>query len=190
MNQKKTAETFDNDWFKTGDLGRIDTNNDIYIEGRVKELIITAGGENIPFILIENNVKNELPGISNAMIIGDKLKYLTILLTIKTEMDPETGGPLDELQFESLQWMQELNLNYTKLTEILEAGPCPIVLKSIQDGIDRYNNKAYSTVHTIKKFALLPHDFSMTTDELGPTLKLKRNFVIDKYNHAIKTMYE
>ncbi|XP_055372180.1 very long-chain-fatty-acid--CoA ligase bubblegum-like [Condylostylus longicornis] len=187
---EKTAETFDDDWYKTGDLGRLDNNNDLYIVGRVKELIITSGGENIPFVFIEESIKNELPGISNAFIIGDKRKYLTILLTIKTEMDPETGYPLDKLQYESLHWMETLNLKYTKLSEILNAGPCPEVLKSIQDGIDRYNKSAISNVHTIKKFALLPHDFSMATDELGPTLKLKRNVVYEKYKDIIEKFYE
>ncbi|XP_055372065.1 very long-chain-fatty-acid--CoA ligase bubblegum-like [Condylostylus longicornis] len=167
---EKTAETFDDDWYKTGDLGRLDNNNDLYIVGRVKELIITSGGENIPFILIEESIKKELPGISNALLIGDKRKYLTILLTIKTRIDPENGGILDELEQESLQWMEALNLKYTKLSEVLKSGPCPIVLKSIQDGIDRYNKKAISNVHTIKKFALLPHDFSIITGELGQCL--------------------
>ncbi|XP_055372221.1 very long-chain-fatty-acid--CoA ligase bubblegum-like [Condylostylus longicornis] len=187
---EKTAQSFVDDWFKTGDLGRLDNNNDLYIVGRVKELIITSGGENIPFVFIEQSIKKQLSGISNALLIGDKRKYLSILLTIKTKMDPENGGPLDELEQESLQWMKTLNLKYTKLSEILKSGPCPIVLKSIQNGIDRYNKNAISNVHTIKKFALLPNDFSIATGEFGPTFKLKKSGVMEKYKDIIDKLYE
>lgn len=82
--EEKTRETLTEDgWIRSGDLGYLDKEDNLYISGRIKELIITAGGENIPPCHIEALIKKELPCISNALVIGDHKKYLTVLLTLK-----------------------------------------------------------------------------------------------------------
>ena len=89
FNEEKTKESFDEDgWLHTGDIGQ-DLEGGYYkITGRIKDILITAGGENIAPILIEDTIKKELPCISNAMVIGDRRKFLSVLLTLKVDIDP------------------------------------------------------------------------------------------------------
>ncbi|XP_065357515.1 long-chain-fatty-acid--CoA ligase heimdall-like [Calliphora vicina] len=204
---EKTLETLTADgWLRTGDMGYVDGQQNLYISGRLKELIITAGGENIPPVHIEELIKDELPCVSNAVVIGDHKKFLTVLLTLKTDINPETGYPMDSLRPEAIQWLQSLDLHYIHLSEVLnikmpenlknfdpntvEINCDPKVWKALEEGIKRYNNHAISNAQKIQYFSVLPHDFSIPTNELGPTLKIKRNVVHKKYNKFIEKMYE
>lgn len=120
----KTKEALDDEgWVHSGDVGHLDEQGFLYITGRIKELLITAGGENIPPVHIEHLVKSELHVISNAFLVGDKKKFLTMLVTIKTDMDPDTGAPRDSLRPDTMKWLREMGLEYTRLSEVLKAGP-------------------------------------------------------------------
>lgn len=112
-----------------------------------------------------------------------------MLITLKTEMNAE-GAPKDELATETLKWMQELSLSHTKLSELLAAGPDPKVMEALNEAIFRANKYSASNAQKVQKIAILPHDFSIPTGELGPTLKLKRNVVSKMYNEIIENLYK
>lgn len=187
---EKTKNALDPEgWLHTGDIGTIDKNGHLHITGRIKELLITAGAENIAPVPIEHLVKKELPFISNAQLIGDKRKFLSILLCLKTEVDAETGAPLDQLTKEVKDWSRSLGCEVNTVTEVLSK-PNPQMYAAIQEGFDRVNAQAVSNAQKIQKFAILPADFSVATGELGPTLKLKRNVVYEKYSDIIENFYK
>lgn len=207
---EKTEETITEDgWLRSGDLGFIDPKGNLVISGRLKELIITAGGENIPPVHIEELIKKELPCVSNALLIGDHRKYLTVLLALKTKSDPNTGVPLDALREETIEWLRELDIHQTRLSDLLdipadlqvtndsavqaaalEITAEPKLLEALEEGIKRANKNAISNAQRVQKFALVPHEFSLATGELGPTLKIRRNIVHAKYAQVIERLYK
>ncbi|XP_024860843.1 long-chain-fatty-acid--CoA ligase ACSBG2-like isoform X2 [Kryptolebias marmoratus] len=184
----KTAEALDEDgWLQSGDLGKHDEDDFLYITGRIKELIITAGGENIPPVPIEEAVKIEVPIISNAMLIGDKLKFLSMLLTLKCVMD-DNGEPTDDLSPEALDFCRQLGVKATKVSEIVGDKEAA-VYKAIQEGMERVNVRSTSNAQKVQKWVILERDFSVTGGELGPTLKLRRPIVVKMYQDKINKMY-
>ncbi|XP_021368675.1 long-chain-fatty-acid--CoA ligase ACSBG2-like isoform X2 [Mizuhopecten yessoensis] len=188
-NAEKNAEAFDSDgWLRTGDIGKKDGDNFLYITGRKKELIITAGGENVAPVPVEDSVKEELPVISNCMLIGDKRKFLSMLITLKVLVDPDTGEPTDDLTREAKSWCQSVGSESTKLSDIINDKDV-VVLNAIQAGINRANEKAVSRAARIAKWSVLPQDFSIHGGELGPTLKLRRPIVNKIYHKTIETFY-
>ncbi|XP_058493989.1 long-chain-fatty-acid--CoA ligase ACSBG2-like isoform X1 [Solea solea] len=187
---EKTEEALDAEgWLHSGDLGKHDQNKFLYITGRIKELIITAGGENIPPVSIEDAVKSALPLISNAMLIGDKKKFLSMLLTIKCQVNADTGEPEDELSSEAVQFCRKAGSNATRVSDIA-GGRDQAVYAAIQEGITRVNEKATSNAQRIQKWIVLDQDFSIIGGELGPTMKLKRPEVMKMYKIQIDNIYE
>ncbi|XP_019640616.1 PREDICTED: long-chain-fatty-acid--CoA ligase ACSBG2-like isoform X1 [Branchiostoma belcheri] len=187
--EDKTREALDEEGLlHSGDLGKKDQEGYLYITGRIKELIITAGGENIPPVLIEDTVKEELPIISNAMLIGDKRKFLSCLLTPKVEMDAETGAPTDQLTQQAIDFCRKVGSQATKASEIAE-GRDTLINEAIQAGVTRANKRAASRAQNIQKWLLLEQDFSIPGGELGPTLKLRRPIVNKMYADTIDKFY-
>ncbi|XP_011874843.1 PREDICTED: very long-chain-fatty-acid--CoA ligase bubblegum isoform X2 [Vollenhovia emeryi] len=186
---EKTAEAKDkNGWLHSGDIGKFDSNGNLSITGRIKELIITSGGENVAPYNIEQAILSELPYLSNVMVVGDKRKYLTALVTLKSNINEETGSPLDKLNPYVLKWAKSIGSSAETVSEVINSRD-PIIYEEIQKAIKRANTQAISNAQKVQKFEILPHDFSIPTGELGPTLKLKKNVVQKMYADLIEKMY-
>ena len=168
---EKTAETFDKDgWLHTGDVGAVDADGYYKITDRMKDIIITAGGKNITPSELENDLKFS-PYITDAVVIGDKRPYLTVIIMIDQE-NVEKFAQDGDVPFS----------NYTSLTR------APEVQALIQGEIDRVNKK-FARVEQIKKFFLLENQLTAEDEELTPTMKLKRKLVEKKYSPQIEDMY-
>ena len=170
-NEKATKKIIDKDgWLYSGDIGEIDEKGFLKIIDRKKEIIITTGGENIAPNPIELKLKS-ISAISNAVLIGEQKKYITALLTLKSyavKIEAEIAGSPAQ--------------NYAQAAE------CEKFREYIQKQIDKVNN-SLARVQTIKKFVILPKDFSIEGEELTHTLKLKRRVINKKYAKEIESMY-
>jgi long-chain acyl-CoA synthetase len=168
---EKTAETFTPDgWLRTGDVGEIDEDGYFRITDRMKDIIITAGGKNVTPSEIENDLKFS-PYITDAVVIGDRRPYLTVIVMIDQE-NVEKFAQDRDIPFS----------NYTSLTRAAQ------VQELIWDEIERVNRK-FARVEQIKKFFLLETQLTAEDEELTPTMKLKRKFVEKKYADRIEALY-
>jgi len=170
-NEKATSEVLEDGWLHTGDLGRLDKDGFLYITGRKKDIIITAGGKNITPANLENGLKQNR-WISQAVVIGDRRPYLVALITL----DPEEAPAL----------AQQLGIEDADLPTMADDER---VRAEVQKAVDAVNSHV-GPVEQIKRFAILDHDLSQETGELTPTLKVKRNVVHEKYAKLVDRIYE
>ncbi len=171
-NNAKTAETFTADgWLRTGDMGKIDADGFVTITGRLKDIIITAGGKNITPAEIESRLKFS-HYISDAVIIGDARKYLTALIMIDQENVEK--------------FAQDRKVPFSNFASLCAA---PEVLDQIKAEVDAVN-KEFARVEQIKDFRLINVLLTADDEELTATMKLKRSFVEKKHAHLIEDMYK
>lgn len=165
-----TDEALKDGWLYTGDIGFFDEEENIRITDRKKDIIVTAGGKNVAPQNIENLLKL-YQGISQVVVIGDKRKHLTCLLTIDTTSLPKLS---EQLGIDVLTAEQAVNNQ--------------AIINKFQEYVNRVNAEL-AQYETIKYFRILPNDFSVETGELTPTLKVKRRVITEKYKEIIDSMY-
>ncbi|MEE6521966.1 hypothetical protein FKM82_020323, partial [Ascaphus truei] len=153
------------------------------------ELLITAGGENVPPVLIEDAVKRQLAIVSTAVLIGDRRKFLSMLLTLKSTVDPDTSEPTDNLTQEAIRFCQDTGSKATTVSDIVGQKD-QAVYRAIQGGIDKVNREAASNAQRIQKWIILAKDFSISGGEMGPTMKLKRQAILEKYKKEVDSFYK
>jgi long-chain acyl-CoA synthetase len=168
---EKTAETIDRDgWLHTGDVGELDADGYLRIVDRKKELIITAGGKNISPANLEALLKQN-PLIGQAAVIGDRRPYLSALVVLDPEVAPV--------------WARKAGIPFTSIAELAEH---PAVHDEVQKAVDEASRHV-SQVEGIKRFTILPVEWTAESEELTPTLKMKRRVVSQKYAREIEEMY-
>ncbi len=170
-NEQATADAFTDGWFKTGDLGVLDDDGFLKIVGRKKELIVTAGGKNVAPAVLEDRLRAH-PLISQAMVVGDNKPFIGALITI----DPEAFGG----------WKQRNHKGAGASVADLTTDPD---LVAEVDAAIKDANQAVSHAESIRKFRILPVDFTEDTGELTPTMKVKRNVVAEKFASDIEAIY-
>ena len=171
-NEAATADAIDAEgWFHTGDIGEIDQDGFVTITGRKKELIVTAGGKNVAPAVLEDRLRaNWL--VSQCLVVGDRQPFIAALVTI----DPE-GFPT---------WLEKTGRPAT--TNLADVVDDPELRAEVQSAIDDAN-KAVSKAEAIRKFTILPFDWTEATGQLTPSLKLKRNVVQKECAAEIAALY-
>ena len=169
--EHSTIEVLDKDgWFHTGDVGVFDSDGFLSITDRMKDILITSGGENIAPQMIERKL-GAIPAVSQSVVVGNRRKYLTVLLTLDPEriaaVAAEAGSPATDLE---------------------SAAVCTRFRSYIEGQINDVN-RTLARVQTIKKFTILPREFSVDGGDLTPTMKVRRRVVNAKYAKEIEEMY-
>jgi long-chain acyl-CoA synthetase len=170
-NEAATAETFDGDWFKTGDIGSFDADGYLTITGRKKEILVTAGGKNVAPAFLEDPIRAD-PLIGQVVVVGDAKPFISALVTLDPEMLP--------------MWLANNKLD-TTLT-LAEAAEHPAVIAAVQAAIDRANERV-SRAESIRKFKILPVEWTEASGHLTPKMSIKRHVIEHDFADAIESMY-
>jgi long-chain acyl-CoA synthetase len=170
--EEETKETFDSEgWLHTGDLAEIDESGYVKIIGRKKEILITSAGKNIAPVEVEDLIKpHQL--IGQVCVVGDGKKYLSALIVLDGDGGAES-------------WASDNGLDYS----IESMASDPKVIDAIQKQVDKANSQV-AQVQQVKKFVILEKEWTDSSGELTPTLKLKRNVIAEMYSEEIESMYE
>jgi long-chain acyl-CoA synthetase len=169
-NERATAEVFERDgWFHTGDLGEVDEEGFVRITGRKKEILVTAGGKNVAPAVLEDRLRAHLL-VSQCMVVGDGQPFIAALVTIDPDSFPA--------------WAEA----HGKSGSIADHVEDPDLRAEIETAVEEAN-KAVSKAESIRKFTILPEDWTEEGGQLTPSLKLKRNVVMRELRDEVAALY-
>ncbi|MDR3359944.1 MAG: AMP-binding protein, partial [Bifidobacteriaceae bacterium] len=170
-NPAATAEAIPDGWFHTGDMGSLDDDGYLFITGRKKELIVTAGGKNVAPAVLEDRLRGH-PLVSQVVVVGDAKPFIGALITLDAEMLPG--------------WLAN---HGQPAMDVRQAAQDPAVLASLERGVARAN-EAVSRAESIRKFAIIDEDFTELNGFLTPSLKVKRDKVLAAYADKVEELYQ
>lgn len=170
-NPQATAAAFDGDWFKTGDLGSFDSDGFLTITGRTKELIVTAGGKNVAPAVLEDAIRAN-PIVGQVIVVGDQKPFIGALITLDSEMLPT--------------WLA--NKGLPAGMSLADAASNVDVRAEVQRAID-VANATVSRAESIRKFVILPSEWTEASGHLTPKLSIKRNVIVSDFADQIAELY-
>jgi long-chain acyl-CoA synthetase len=171
QNPEATAEAFDGDWFHTGDIGAFDDEGFLTITGRKKEIIVTAGGKNVAPAVLEDPIRAN-PIVGQVVVVGDQKPFISALITLDPEMLPT--------------WLANNGLS-ADLT-LADAAKNPAVHAEVQRAVDAANARV-SRAESIRKFAIVPTEWTEASGHLTPKLSIKRNVIVTDFAEEIEDLY-
>jgi long-chain acyl-CoA synthetase len=171
-NEKATKETFDGEWFKTGDIGEMDDDGYLRITGRKKEIIVTSAGKNVSPALLEDPIRSN-PIIGQVVVVGDQKPFISALVTLDSEMLP--------------QWLSSNGESATM--SLADAATNPKVIAEVQKAVDAANSRV-SRAESIRKFTILATEFTEGSGHLTPKMSIKRGPIMTDFASQVEAMYE
>ncbi|MCM2428926.1 AMP-dependent synthetase/ligase [Streptomyces sp. RKAG337] len=170
-NEAATADAVSDGWFHTGDLGTVDEDGYLSITGRKKEIIVTAGGKNVAPAVIEDRIRADAL-IAECMVVGDGKPFIAALVTLDEEFLP--------------RWAEQHGKAGRSVAELAKD---PELLAAVQHAVDQ-GNAAVSKAESVRKFQILPNQFTEESGHVTPSLKLKRNVVMKDFAGEIEALYQ
>ncbi|MBV0895122.1 long-chain fatty acid--CoA ligase [Microbacterium sp. NC79] len=170
-NPEATAAAFNDGWFKTGDLGSFDSEGFLTITGRKKEILVTAGGKNVSPATLEDPIRAN-PIVGQVVVVGDQRPFIAALVTLDPEMLPT--------------WLENNGLSATM--SLAEAATNATVRAEVQRAIDRAN-KSVSRAESIRKFVILPIEWTEASGHLTPKMSIKRHVITADFKDQIEALY-
>lgn len=170
-NPEATAESFDGDWFKTGDIGSFDDEGFLTITGRTKEIIVTAGGKNVAPAALEDPIRAN-PIVGQVVVVGDQKPFISALITLDPEMLPN--------------WLANNGLPAS--LSLADAASNDAVRAEVQRAIDVANSRV-SRAESIRKFTILPGEWTEASGHLTPKMSIKRNIILKDFADEVTALY-